>query len=59
MVSAAKIQLIREKIEICGNYLNFLQFQNSKENSFCGNYMRNYGIHFDPVNILDRFENIE
>ena len=38
-----KIQFIKEKIEICGNYLNFLQFPNLKKNSFRGNYMRKYG----------------
>jgi hypothetical protein len=39
ILSEAKIQFIRQQIEICGNYLNFLQFQNSKKNSFRGNYM--------------------
>ena len=33
IVSAAKIQFIRWKIEICDNYFNFLQFPNSKKNS--------------------------
>ena len=40
IVSAAKIQFIKQKIEICGNYSNFLQFPNSKKNS----YRRKYGI---------------
>ena len=44
IVSGAKIQFIRYKIEICSNYLNFLQFPNSKKNSFCGIYMRKYCI---------------
>ena len=39
--------------------MNFLQFLNSKENSFFENYTRKYVIHFAAVNILDRFESIE
>ena len=27
-----------------GNYLNLLKFPNSNKNSFCGNYIRKYGI---------------
>ena len=30
-------------MKYCGNYLNLLQFPNSKKNSFCGNCMRKYG----------------
>ena len=43
IVSTAKIQFIRSKIEFCSNYVNFLQFPNSKENSFLVNYSRKYG----------------
>ena len=30
------------KIEICGNYSDFLQFPNLKKNSFRGKYSRKY-----------------
>ena len=42
--SQSKIQFIRSKLKIYGNYLNFLKFPNSKKNSFHGNYMRIYRI---------------
>ena len=29
----------------CHNYLNFLQFSDSKKNSSSGNYIRKYGMH--------------
>ena len=40
----AKNQFIRYKIEICGNYLDFLHFTDSKKNSFLRNHSRKYGI---------------
>ena len=39
------------KIEICGNYLNFLQFPNSEVNSFRGNYLRKYGTYIESTGV--------
>ena len=38
-----EISLLSKKLKYCGNYLNWLQFSNSKKKSFGGNYMRKYG----------------
>ena len=31
-----KFSLLSKKLKYCGNYLNWLQFPNSKKNSICG-----------------------
>ena len=48
IVSEVKMQFIRQKIKIYGNYLNFLQFPNSKKNSFFRYYMRTRGMWSEP-----------
>ena len=35
LISSSKIQFISKEVKYCGNYLNQLQFPNSKKNSFC------------------------
>ena len=39
-----KFSLLGKKLKYCGNFMNWLQFQNSKKNSFSGNFMRKYGM---------------
>ena len=39
-----KISLLGKKIEVCGNYLNFQHFTDSKKKAFCGNYSWKYGF---------------
>ena len=56
ILSTAKIQFIRQKIEICSNYLNFLLFPNTKQN-----YSQKYGIfifaqeYYEQNNFLNIF----
>ena len=47
IVSAAKIQFLSKRFKYWGNCLNWLQFPNSKKNSFWGNYMRKNGNKLD------------
>ena len=58
-------------MKYCDNYLNWLQFPNSKKNSFRGNYMRKYSIYsykkstnmevFQKIGnlFLERLQNVE
>ena len=58
IVSASKIQFIRQKIEICGNYLPIwisYNFQIKKKNSFRGNYSRKYG-RWNPAQQSEPFD---
>ena len=44
---------------MCGNYLNFLEFPNSKKNSFHRNYMRKYGIsNENPIVFFLKLQNV-
>ena len=43
-VSTAKIQFIKWKLKYCSSYWNWLQFPNSKKNSFRGKYTSKYGM---------------
>ena len=38
-----KFSLLSKKLKYLGNYLNWLQFPNSKKSSFCRNDVRKYG----------------
>ena len=40
-----------KRLKYCENYLNLLQFPNSKKNSFRGNNMRKYGIYSGIYNV--------
>ena len=53
-MSAAKNVLCRWICKYCGNYLNLLQFTNSKKNSFRRNYMRKFLITADNESMLCR-----